>query len=86
MDMNLEIIEFIMDKTGATEAEAQEALDNNNGVVLNAIRDIIASRKVARDNVDPKSVSATVSENSTQLFTHRIKCLSCGSEYGKKNK
>ena len=43
MDMNLEIIEFIMDKTGATEAEAQEALDNNNGVVLNAIRDIIAS-------------------------------------------
>ncbi|MBR7088038.1 MAG: DUF4342 domain-containing protein [Mogibacterium sp.] len=56
MDINLEKIELVKDRTGATYAEAKEALEQADGSVVDAIIDIEEKMNKAHDAVDGGSL------------------------------
>lgn len=56
MDINLEKIELVKDRTGATYAEAKEALEKADGSVVDAIIDIEARMNKEFESVDGASL------------------------------
>ena len=56
MDINLEKIELVKDRTGSTYAEAKEALERADGSVVDAIIDIEEKNNKAYDAVDGGSL------------------------------
>ena len=52
MNINLEQIELVKDKTGASYAEAKEALENNNGSVSDAIVELEGKLGKEYENID----------------------------------
>ncbi|MBE6042404.1 MAG: DUF4342 domain-containing protein [Clostridiales bacterium] len=56
MDINLEKIELVKDRTGATYAEAKEALEKADGSVVDAIIDIEAKLNKDYESVDGSSL------------------------------
>ena len=56
MDINLEKIELVKDRTGATYAEAKEALEKADGSVVDAIIDLEEKMNKEHDAVDGGSL------------------------------
>ncbi len=56
MDINLEKIELVKDRTGATYAEAKEALEKTDGSVVDAIIDLEEKMNKEHDAVDGGSL------------------------------
>ena len=56
MDINLEKIELVKDRTGCTYAEAKDALEKADGSVVDAIIDIEEKMNKANDAVDGGSL------------------------------
>ena len=56
MDINLEKIELVKDRTGSTYAEAKEALERADGSVVDAIIDIEEKMNKEYDAVDGGSL------------------------------
>ena len=56
MDINLEKIELVKDRTGSTYAEAKEALERADGSVVDAIIDIEEKMNKSYDAVDGGSI------------------------------
>lgn len=61
MEITLEKIELVKDRTGVTYAEAKQALEENDGSVVDAIIDIEETVNAGKKNVTSETVDLSCS-------------------------
>ena len=72
MDINLEKIELVKDRTGSTYAEAKEALEKADGSVVDAIIDIEEKMNKEFDAVDGGSLNGPVGSGDLIIAAKRM--------------